>query len=129
MRQTPLSVEGRAELTIAFLGQVKAFLLPQQVNERPKGILVGYLRLPEFQQQVHCRLDATRVLIPTRRTVALCVHTLPEEVPHTPAPPVGPFAIGFVAEKRPTHPDLIGGLPLLQPILTSRFQLTGTRDI
>src|SRR5712691_8470557 len=120
MRQVPLSVEGCTELTVAFLGQVKAFLLPQQFSERAKGIFIGDLRLPEFQQQAHRRLDAARALIPTLRTVALCVHTLPEEVPHASAPPVGPLAIGFVAEKRPTHSDLIRGLPFLQPILTSR---------
>src|SRR5436305_5692817 len=111
MRLMPLAVEGRAELPVAFLGQLKAFLLPQQVNERAKGVFIGDLRLPEFKQQARCRLQTARARFPTLRTAALRVHTLPEEVPHAPAPPVGPLAIGFVAEKRPAHPDLIRRLP------------------
>ena len=129
MRQASLSVEGCAELTIAFLGQLKAFLLAQQVNEFAKSIFIGNLGLPEFEQQAHRRLDATRACLPTLRTVVLRTHTLPEEVSHSAAAPVGPLAIGFVAEKRPAHPDLIGSLPFLQPILTPCFQLAGTRDI
>src|SRR5712692_5510564 len=122
MRQASLSVEGCAELTIAFLAQLKAFLLPQQVNELAKSIFIGNLRLPELEQQAHRRLDATRACLPTLRTVVLRAHTLPEEVCDAPAPPVGPLAIGFVAEKRPAHPDLIRCLPFLQPILAALFQ-------
>src|SRR5712692_11046218 len=128
MGRTPFPLERQAQPRITFFGLLEAFLLAEQFDQSAKGVFIGEVGLPEFEQQARGSFAAARPLFPTRGALPLRVHALPEQVSYPTAPPVCPLAIGRVAQKRPAHTELVGGLPCLQPVFALLFQLASLCD-